>query len=123
MGVSTMQRKMPTLVSTVILGLGLGDSVLAATGPTHSPLRISVMYTKDLNGSIYVAFQPGAMPGCYANSGGYLSPDNTFFKEIYAQLMMMAANGGLRAAVLYTQHTPTGNWGDCTIEGIYLLPE
>jgi hypothetical protein len=118
-----MQRKMLTLVSTVILGLGLGDSVLAATGPTQSPLRISVMYTKDLNGLIYVQFQSGAMPGCYANSGGYLAPTNTSYKEIYAQLMIMVANGGLRASVLYTQHTPTNNWGDCTIDGIYLLPE
>ena len=63
------------------------------------------------------------MPGCYNNSGGYLHSSNSMYKELYAQLLTITAAGGLRAAVLYTQNTPTNNWGDCTIEGIYLLPE
>jgi hypothetical protein len=98
------------------------NSALAAIGPTQSPLRITAMYTKD-NGSIYVAFQPGAMPGCYANSGGYLFSSNTFFKEIYAQLLTLVASGGIQASVIYTQNTPTGNWGDCTVDGLYLIPQ
>jgi hypothetical protein len=95
----------------------------AATGPTQSPLRVTAMYTKHANGAIYVGFQAGAMPGCYANSGGYLFPDNSMFKEIYAQLLTMVANGGIQASVIYTQNTPTGNWSDCTIDGIYLMPQ
>jgi hypothetical protein len=89
----------------------------------QSPLRITAMYTKHPSDVIYVAFQAGAMPGCYANSGGYLFTSNTLFKEIYAQLLMLTAAGGVQAAVVYTQNTPTGNWGDCTIDGIYLLPQ
>lgn len=106
----------------LLLGLFLGSAAYAATGPTQSPLKISVMYTNGGSGAIYVAFQNGAMPGCYANSGGYLYPTNPYFKEIYAQLLVMAANGGLRASVIYTQNTPTNNWGDCNIDGIYYLP-
>jgi hypothetical protein len=104
-------------------GLLFAGAASAATGPTQSPLKVTAMYTKDLNGAIYVAFQTGAMPGCYANQGGYLMPTNSAFKELYAQLMLMVAKGGVRAAVVYTQNTPTNNWSDCTIDGIFLLPE
>lgn len=95
----------------------------AVTGPTKTPLKVASMYTKDLNGAIYVSFQAGAMPGCYGNAGGYLLPTNSSFKELYAQLMVMVANGGIQAAVVYTQNTPTNNWGDCTIDGLFLIPE
>jgi hypothetical protein len=107
----------------LLIGICLGGAANAATGPTQTPLKITAMYTKDANGAIYVAFQTGAMPGCYANQGGYLFPTNSAFKEIYAQLMLMVANDGIRASVIYTQNTPTNNWSDCTIDGIFLLPE
>lgn len=103
--------------------LWIGGTALAATGPTLSPLKITAMYTKGGNGTIYVAFQSGAMPGCYSNAGGYLYPTNTFYKEIYAQLLMMTASGGMQASVIYTQNTSTGNWSDCTIDGIFLTPQ
>jgi|KBSMisStandDraft_5_1062788.scaffolds.fasta_scaffold142387_3 hypothetical protein len=103
--------------------VGLGESAIAASGPWESPLRIASMYTSDTSGAIYVQFQPGAMPGCYQNAGGYLLTSNALFKEIYAQLLTMVATGGIQAAVIYTQNTPTNNWGDCTINGIYLSPQ
>jgi len=96
---------------------------MAATGPVQSPLKVTSIYMLDGSGAVYVGFQAGAMPGCYANSGGYLLPSNSFFKELYAQLLTMVASGGVRASVLYTQNTPTNNWGDCFITGIYLMPE
>jgi hypothetical protein len=108
------------IIVAAALGIGLSTSVLAATGPTETPLKITAMYIKGGNGTIYVAFQSGAMPGCYANAGGYLYPTNTFYKEIYAQLHTMNATGGIQAAVIYTQNTPTGNWSDCTIDGLFL---
>jgi hypothetical protein len=115
---------MKTILLTGLLIASLASGIsTAANGPTQSPLRISAMYTKGGNGAIYVAFQQGAMPGCYADSGGYLFPSNSLYKEIYAQLLMIAANGGIQAQVLYTQNTPTGNWSDCTIDGIFLLPQ
>lgn len=80
------------------------------------------MYTVSTS-AIYVSFQSNAMPGCYGNAGGYLYSSNLLFKELHAQLLTMVANGGIRAAVVFTQNTPTGNWDDCTINGIYLLPE
>jgi hypothetical protein len=102
------------------LGIGFTTSVSAATGPTETPLKITAMYIKGGNGTIYVAFQSGAMPGCYANAGGYLYPTNTYYKEIYAQLLTMNATGGLQAAVIYTQNASTNNWSDCTIDGLFL---
>jgi hypothetical protein len=105
------------------IGIGFASTAFAVMGPEQATLRISQMYVKNAGGAIYVAFQQGAMPGCYSNAGGYLRQSNTFFKEIYAQLLTIAAGVGIRASVLYTQNTATGNWGDCDIDGIYLLPE
>jgi hypothetical protein len=112
------------LITCLLAAIGVfhSSTVFAATGPTESPLRVTSMYTPNWS-SIYVQFQSGAMPGCYANAGGYLFVSNSLFKELYAQLLTMVATGGIQAAVLYTQNTPSGNWGDCTIDGIYLLPQ
>jgi len=119
-----MKRKFAAGMLATTLGLGLGSPAFALTnGPIMTPLKVSQMYTRHTSGAIYVAFQAGAMPGCYSNSGGYLRTDNSLFKEIYAQLLTMMASGGLRAHVIYTQNPPTNNWSDCTIEGIQLLPE
>ena len=119
-----MNRKIAAGVLAVTLGLCLGNPAFAVTnGPTMTPLKVSQMYARDASGAIYVAFQTGAMPGCYGNSGGYLVTGNSLFKELYAQLLTMVASGGIRASVIYTQNTPTNNWSDCTIEGIQLLPE
>jgi hypothetical protein len=121
MGEIEMQRRLITCLFAV-LGVLQGNSVFAAIGPTQSPLRVAAMYSAN-SGSIYVAFQSGAMPGCYGNAGGYLFANNLRFKEIHAQLLTMVASGGIRAAVVFTQNTPSNNWDDCTIDGIYLLPE
>jgi hypothetical protein len=115
-----MSRRMLQYVAAAALGL-IGNAVMADTGPAQTPLRITGMYTKGGNGSIYVQFQNGSMPNCYANAGGYLLPTNSFYKEIYAQLMIVAAGGSLKAAVIYTRNVQTGNWGDCTIDGLYLV--
>ena len=118
-----MQRRILLHGLIVVLGLCAGNGALAATGPTQTPLKVIAMYTSNPSSTIYVAFQPGAMPGCYGNSGGYLFVNNTLYKELYAQLLMMIANGGIRAAVVYTQNPVTNNWSDCTIEGISLQPQ
>jgi hypothetical protein len=119
-----MKRQVLTCALTVALGLGLGESAFATvSGPLMAPLKVTQIYMKGGNGTIYVAFQAGAMPGCYQGMGGYLYPGNTFYKEIYAQLMLMVANGGTRAQVLYTQNASDIQWSDCTIDGIYLQPE
>ena len=93
----------------------------AATGPYMQPLRVSVLYTVNTS-QVYVEFQPGSMPGCYGNSGGFLLTTNPRFKEIYAELLMMIALGGVRAVVVYTQNVPTGNWSDCYFDGLHLVP-
>jgi hypothetical protein len=111
-----------------LLAAGFGAAVLcgtavAAIGPTQTPLKVTQIYMKDGGGAVYVSFQSGAMPGCYGNAGGYLFLTNQFFKEIHANLLLLVASGGARAAVVYTQNASTGNWSDCTIDGIYLIPE
>jgi hypothetical protein len=117
---TAMKKRSIVMLFIAIFTSGLCPSLLAAQGPVQSPLRVTAMYTTD---NVYVQFQSGAMPGCYANAGGYLLPSTPNFKEIYAQLLMLTATGGQRATIIYTQHVQTGNWGDCTIDGIYLLPE
>jgi len=116
-----MKRRLLTH-AFLAFGFLFGINAHAVIGPAQSPLKIVAMYTKDASGAIYVAFQSGAMPGCYANQGGYVFTSNTAYKEIYAQLMLMLGNGGIKASVVYTQNTPTNNWSDCTIDGLYLLP-
>jgi len=100
-----------------------GTTVYAAIGPTQTSLKITSMYAIGGSNAIYVSFQSGAMPGCYGSSGGYLYTSNTLFKEIYAQLLMIAATGGIQASVVFTQNVVTNNWSDCTIDGIYLIPQ
>ena len=115
-----MQRLLICAVS-LALGLGLSIAAMADNGPFQTPLKITGMYLKGGNGAVYVQFQNGSMPGCYANSGGYLFPTNQFYKDIYAQLLMAAAGTPLKVSVLYTKNTITNNWGDCTIDGLYLV--
>src|SRR5262245_40472878 len=118
-----MQRRAPTYLSTMALGLFLSSSAFAVIGPQMSPLKVSQIYTKHANGTIFVAFQSGAMPGCYGNAGGYVFTNNSFFKEIHAQLLLISAMGGVRASVVYTVNASAQEWSDCTIDGIYLQPE
>lgn len=117
-----MRRTLLKCVATAALGLGIGSSATAANGPIIT-LKLVHLYTVD-SAALYVGFQPGAMPGCYGNSGGYLWRSNSAFKELHAQLLTMMAVGGIRAYVVYTpKSVPTGNWDDCTLEGLYLMPE
>jgi hypothetical protein len=117
-----MKRTHTGRVIAALVAMFTGCLAAAAQGPVHTPLKVTYIYMSG-GSAIYVSFQPGAMPGCYGNAGGYLFNSNQHFKEIYAQLLLMAANGGMRAAVIYTQNTPTNNWSDCTIDGINLLPD
>jgi hypothetical protein len=122
LGELQMLRRLITCLLSAI-GVLHGATAFAATGPTESPLRVAAMYATSASSAIYVQFQSGAMPGCYANAGGYLYLNHPIFKELYAQLLTMVASGGIQAAVIYTQNTPTNNWGDCTIDGLYLFPQ
>jgi hypothetical protein len=117
-----MRRAIYRCLVTAALGLGIGSNAMAANGPVMT-LKLAHLYTVD-SGALYVGFQSGAMPGCYGNSGGYLWRSHTAFKDLYAQLLTMMAMGGIRAYVVYTpKSTPTGNWDDCTLDGLYLMPE
>src|SRR5689334_1960923 len=118
-----MRRRVIDLFAAFLLAATFCGSAVAATGPVQTPLKISHIYVVNGGGAVYVAFQSGSMPGCYGNAGGYLFPSNPFYKEIHALVLMMVATGGVRASVLYTQNAVTNNWGDCTIDGIWLTPE
>ena len=106
----------------LVTGALASQLAFAAIGPQQAPLRVTQMYLVHGNGTLYVSFQTGAMPGCYGNAGGYLYTSNTAFKDLHAQLLTMLAMGGIRASVVYTVNASTGNWGDCTIDGLYLQP-
>jgi hypothetical protein len=94
----------------------------AATGPLIEPLLVKSVYTEDGSSAVYVEFQSGAMPGCYGNAGGYLFFTNARFNQLYAALLMITSVGGVRAHVLFTLNSSSGEWSDCTITGIWLRP-
>jgi len=113
-----MNRKLLSGVTAALMGLA--QVSFADTGPAQAPLRITGMYTKNGNGTIYVQFQPGSMPGCYATGGGYLYPSNTYYKELYAQLLAISAGAPIKASVLFTVNASANQWSDCTIDGLYI---
>lgn len=117
-----MTRSPPVSILAT-LGLLMSGTASAVIGPVQQPLKVTGIYMNNGSGAVYVGFQPGAMPGCYNNSGGYLFTSNTNYKELYAQILTIVASGGIRASVVFTQNTPTNNWDDCTITGLYLMPE
>jgi hypothetical protein len=117
--VNAYRRVRATIVAAAMLADGAAS---ATTGPVQAPLRITAMYTVQGQGVVYVQFQTGAMPGCYANAGGYLWTTNSAYKELQAQLTTILATGGVRASVVFTVNAQTNNWGDCTIDGLYLMP-
>ena len=117
-----MTKHRAACLATALAAAFVSPFALATIGPQQTPLRVTQMYMSDGNTTLYVSFQTGAMPGCYGNAGGYLYTSNTAFKELYAQLLTIVATGGIRASVVFTVNGSTGNWGDCTIDGLYLQP-
>jgi hypothetical protein len=105
--------------------LFLIDSAAAygATGPLQTPVRVTSLYTDGPYSNIVVSFGDNSLPGCYGNSTAVLLTSNVRFKELYAQLLMLIAMGGVKGYVNYTQNTPTGNWSDCFLNGLYLTPD
>ncbi|GAA0464038.1 hypothetical protein GCM10009096_00620 [Parasphingorhabdus litoris] len=108
-----------------VLALGLSGPAYAARtqGPLMSPLKVNQIYMTDGN-AVFVLFQDGSMPTCYANRGGYLRKSHPNFDQLYAQLLMIIATNGSRGNVIFDTINPNaGQWGDCDIAGIYLRPE
>lgn len=108
-----------------LLFLGLTEPAFAARvqGPLMSPLEVDQIYMTD-GDAVFVLFQDGSMPSCYANRGGYLRKSHPNFDQLYAQLLMMVATNGIRGNVIIDTINPNvGQWGDCDVAGIYLRPE
>lgn len=113
------------LIALGFLCLGLLEPAYAARtqGPLMSPLKVEKTYLTD-SSTMYVSFQAGSMPDCYANRGGYLWKTNPNFDEIYAQLLTIIATNGIRGHVIFDTVNPgAGSWSDCNIVGIHLLPQ
>jgi hypothetical protein len=112
-------------VSTLTLGL-IAQPALAVveSGPVQL-LQIEAWYQNTTSNVIYIQFKlNGAMPGCYASRGGYLAYTEPNFDRHYAVLMTLLAKGSINGAVLFEKNgSPTGNWGDCNIKGLYLAPQ
>lgn len=47
---------------------------------------------------------------------------NALFDQLYAKLLMITSVGGARGHVLFTLHSSSGEWSDCTITGNWLRP-
>lgn len=112
------------LISSLAL-LFLVDSatIYGATSALQTPVRVTSLYTDGPYSNILVSFGANSLPGCYGNNTAVLSTGNVRFKELYAQLLMLIAIGGVKGYVNYTQNPPTGAWSDCLLEGLYLTPD
>ena len=109
--------------SLALFFLAYSATAYGATGPLQTPVRVTSLYTDGPYSNILVSFGTGAMPGCYGNNTAVLLTSNARFKELYAQILMLVAMGGVKGYVNYTQNAPTGNWSDCFLEGLYLTPD
>ncbi len=91
----------------------------AATGPVMDKLKITYMYT---DSSIYIAFESGALPGCYQDKGARLYSDHVLFDQLYSQVLTMSAIGGIKGQVIYEEISGGSGWSTCRILGFALQP-
>ncbi len=106
----------------LVCALVISSQAFSQSGPNQANLQVKYMY---MTGSaVYVSFNTGAMPGCYAGAGGYLNSNIVMFDQIYSMLLTMSVTGGMgTGAVLYNiLPTANGNWGDCAITGLTVTP-
>lgn len=71
----------------------------------------------------YIQFEPGSLPGCYGDSGAYLSHDNEVGSQQAFSVLLAASMSGKQVQAFYNYATvPAGynGWGLCTIESISL---
>lgn len=99
----------------------LATVCFAEEGPMQEQLRVVQTYTGDADNRIYFRFNTGAMPGCYANSGGRLYVDDPLFGSIYGQVMLLMAAGGIKGKVVFDNIGGPG-WSVCRIKGLALYP-
>jgi hypothetical protein len=107
----------------LIVSILFSNFAFSKSGVVQSNLEVKYMYMK--GGYVYVTFNPGSMDGCYGGFGGVLYKDDTtpMFAEIYSTLLTMQVTGGFgKGAVIYTVNNSSGNWSDCTINGLELHP-
>ena len=79
--------------------------------------KVSYIYVKTNGGSPYIQLGANSMPGCYNNSGGYLSGSD--IKMAYST-MLAAKMSGKDVRVLYEINEGSTGWGMCTITSFYL---
>lgn len=96
-------------------------SAAADSGPVLDTLKVIRIYTGDTTDRIYIEFNDGAMPGCYANSGGRLYNTDPFYSQIYAQILTLMTTGGMKGAVIF-ENQGGSNWSICRIKGLDLRP-
>lgn len=89
-----------------------------ASGPVTT---VEYIYSGTTGGAPYISFGPNAMPGCYADNGGYLfSTNNSNIDQTYS-LILAAYMSKKPVKVFYNfQDKPPGynGWGLCQIEAI-----
>lgn len=111
---------MKTKIAAALMLL-IAMNAIAEEGPMQEPLRVVQTYTGDASDRIYIRFNSGAMPGCYADSGGRLYLSDPFFKATYSQILVLMAGGGMRGRVVFENQAGPG-WSVCKITGLALYP-
>ncbi len=76
------------------------------------------VYVKTDASSPYVQLGSNAMPGCYNNSGGYLSGSDV--DRAYSTVLS-ALMGRRKVRVLYEINEGSTGWGMCTIKSLFIM--
>ena len=67
----------------------------------------------------FVYLEPGAMPGCYNDRGGYLGVSSDDIDQAYATLLS-ALMAGREVQIYYNYTGAASGWSMCDIEAVYI---
>ena len=109
---------MKSLVTPIIATALFFSSFIAAHDKVSAPTKIVSIYSKN-NGTSFITFESGKLPGCYSNRGAYIS-SGTDINKLYSTVL--AAKLADKKVTVYYNYNDVSSgysgWGLCHIEAI-----
>lgn len=101
--------------SCFIAMLFLSTNIMAYETGTHT--KVTRIYVDNKN-SIFVWFEPNALPGCFANKAAYLRADQET-ERLYAMLLSVKMTDKKIQPLYEYWGDDSSDWGRCYIKGFY----
>ena len=102
------------LISTLLL-----PSIASSHDQVSTPTSIKSIYSKN-NGSVFVTFDSGSLPGCYSNNGAYIT--GTDIDKLYSTIL--SAKMAEKKVRVYFNFNDVAagytGWSLCHIEAVTL---